>query len=63
MLKGFLRFEEPGSSAFFVLLWLNQSFFSLLSGTSSILRTFRAEPVKKHPVSFFCFVQDSAEKT
>ena len=27
MLKGFLRFEDPGSSAFPVLLWLNQSFF------------------------------------
>ena len=49
MLKGFLRFEEPGSSAFLVFLWLNQSFFLYLGGTSSILRTFWAEPVKKTP--------------
>ena len=33
--------------------------FSLLVGTSSILRTFRAEPVKKHPVSRLCLISVS----
>ena len=60
MLKGFLCFEEPGSSAFLVFLWLNQSFFLYLGGTSSILRTFRAEPVKKTPCNLYELVEKVA---
>ena len=54
MLKGFYRFEEPGSSAFLVLLWLNQSFFSI-KWNQFHTKNFRSEPVKNHPVNVFLF--------